>query len=106
MAFVPLKAVAALVGLAGMWATAPACAGGLSPGNGGPIVLPTVLPPSVTDTLASVRGASNFDALGAKFGVEAGRLDFFSLRPTDGGAFKPLLRGGVGDGGLRLQLKW
>ena len=103
MALSPLRGI---VGLAAMLAVSPAFADGLSPGNGGTFVLPSVLPPSVRDTLASVRGTSAFDSLGEKFGVEAGRLDFFSLRPTDGGAFKPLLRGGVGDGGLRLQLKW
>jgi len=33
-------------------------------------------------------------------------LDFFSVRPDGSGDFKPLLRGGVGEGGLKLQLKW
>jgi len=33
-------------------------------------------------------------------------LDFFSVRPSEGGEFKPLFRGGLGQGGLKLQLKW
>jgi hypothetical protein len=49
---------------------------------------------------------SSFDALGQKLGVQDGRLDFFSMRPDGNGNFKPLLRGGVGEGGLKLQLKW
>jgi hypothetical protein len=98
--------MAAFLGLAAGCAMLPALAGGLSPGNGGPIILPSVLPPSVRDTMSSMRSSSTFDALGEKFGVQAGRLDFFSMRPADGGEFKPLLRAGVGDGGLRLQLKW
>lgn len=106
MTLVPRKVLFALMGLAGGCAALPALAGGLSPGNGGPIVLPSVLPPSVRDTLASPGSAPSFDTLGQKFGVQAGRLDFFSTRPADGGAFKPLLRAGVGDGGLQLQLKW
>ena len=75
-------------------------------GNGGSIALPTVLPPSVRDSLLTTNGDSSFDTLGQKFGVQNGRLDFFSLRSDDSGDFKPLLRGGVGEGGLKLQLKW
>jgi len=56
--------------------------------------------------LSSASDTSSFDGLGQKFGVQDGRLDFFSERPNDSGDFKPLLRGGVGDGGLQLQLKW
>ena len=93
----------ALAGLAGT-----ALAGGLSPGNGGTITLPTVLPPSVQNTLVlpATTAVSSFDVLGQKFGVENGRLDFFSVRPGDSGDFKPMLRGGFGEGGLKLQLKW
>lgn len=69
------------------------------------MILPPVLPPSIRETLLSAGVASTFDSLGQKFGVQNGHLDFFSVRPSDGG-FKPLLRGGVGDGGLQLQLKW
>jgi hypothetical protein len=46
------------------------------------------------------------DTLGQKFGVEGGRLDFFSLRPSNSSEFKPSLRAGVGGGRLGLQLKW
>gem|GEM_PF-2781587 len=109
MNFVPRIARVALVSLAVAGLAEPAFAGGLSPGNGGTIVLPTVLPPSVQDSLYSLApaaGYSSFDALGQKFGVQDGRLDFFSVRPSDNGDFKPLLRGGVGEGGLKLQLKW
>jgi len=86
-------------------------AGEIAPGNGGSItlpstVLPAVLPPSVQDSLLPANGYSSFDVLGQKFGVQNGQLDFFSMRPDNSGAFKPLLRGGVGDGGLQLQLKW
>lgn len=109
MKFIPQVAIVALVGLAMAGLTAPVLAGGLMPGNGGSIALPTVLPPSVKESLSLLpaSGASSgFDVLGQKFGVQDGRLDFFSLRPSDGGDFKPLFRGGVGEGGLKLQLKW
>jgi hypothetical protein len=105
MNFVPRIAVIAIAGLAGL--AQPAFAGGISPGNGGSIVLPSVLPLSVQDSLASANDTTRFDnGLGQKFGVQNGRLDFFSMRPADSGEFKPLLRGGVGDGGVQLQLKW
>lgn len=105
MVLVPKIAGVAFIGLAVVGLVQPACANGLSPGNGGTVILPSVLPSSVRDTLLSANIASSFDSLGQKFGVQNGRLDFFSVRPNDGG-FKPLLRGGVGDGGLQLQLKW
>ncbi len=104
MVLVPKIAVVFLVSLAAVGLAQSAFADGLSPGNGGTVVLPSVLPSSVRETL-SASVASSFDSLGQKFGVQNGRLDFFSVRPNDGG-FKPLLRGGVGDGGLQLQLKW
>lgn len=104
MTLVPKIAVAAFVCLAGL--APPAHADGILPGNGGTMVLPSVLPPSVRDALLSAKLASSFDSLGQKFGVQNGQLDFFSVRSNDSGDFKPLLRGGVGDGGLQIQLKW
>ena len=95
----------AILGLAVAGLCAPAHAAGLSPGNGGVLLPPLSLPPAIEDSLLSP-AYSGFDVLGQKFGVQNGRLDFFALRPEDGGAFKPLLRGGVGSGGLQLQLKW
>ena len=109
MKLVPQVAKVALVGLAMAGLAAPAFAGGMMPGNGGSITLPTVLPPSVQESLSLLPapgGSSGFDMLGQKFGVQNGRLDFFSVRPSEGGDFKPLFRGGVGEGGLKLQLKW
>ena len=107
MDFLPRIARGALVSLALAGLTEPALAGGMMPGNGGSITLPTVLPPSLQDTLVlPTSGYSSLDVLGQKFGVRDGRLDFFSVRPSDNGDFKPLLRGGVGEGGLKLQLKW
>ncbi len=108
MVLVPRMAKMALIGLA-LAGFTPAFAGGLMPGNGGTITLPTVLPPSVQyalppPTVSSV--TSGFDVLGQKFGVQNGALDFFSVRPSEGGEFKPLFRGGLGSGGLKLQLKW
>ena len=108
MNFVPRIVTVGLASMAvAMWA-GPVCAGGLSPGNGGAITLPTVLPPSVRDSVLPPTSsyASSFDLLSQKFGVQDGKLDFFSMRPSDDGGFKPLLRGGVGSGGLQLQLKW
>jgi len=102
MKLVP-KIAAISLAMAGL--AQPVCAGGILPGNGGTLTLHSVLPPSVRETLLSAGVASTFDSLGQKFGVQNGRLDIFSVRPNDGG-FKPLLRGGVGDGGLQLQLKW
>jgi hypothetical protein len=98
----------ALTGVALFGLAAPASAGGIMPGNGGTIVLPSVLPPSVRDSLSSASNSvsSGFDTLGQKFGVHDGGLDFFSMHARDGNEFKPFLRAGVGDGGLRLQLKW
>ncbi|MEO8300866.1 MAG: hypothetical protein ABI608_03685 [Rhizomicrobium sp.] len=106
MKLVPQIVRSAAVGLFMAGLGTPAIAGGLMPGNGGTIVLPTVLPPSVRDALLPDNSYSSFDALGQKFGVHDGRLDFFSMRANDGGDFKPLFRGGVGEGGLKLQLKW
>jgi hypothetical protein len=108
MTFVPRVAKIAMVSLALAGLTELSFAGGISPGNGGAITLPTVLPPSVQDSLlpATTTGTSSFDLLGQKFGVQDGRMDFFSVRPSDSGDFKPLLRGGFGEGGLKLQLKW
>ena len=96
----------ALVSLAMAGLTESAFAGGISPGNGGSITIPSVLPPSVRDSLLPANGYSGFDTLGQRFGVQDGRLDFFAVRPDGSGDFKPLLRGGVGEGGLKLQLKW
>ena len=104
MNFVPRIVAIAAFGLAGL--AAPVFAGGLSPGNGGSIVLPLTLPPSAQNSVSLTDPHSSFDVLGQKFGVRDGRLDFFSVRPGDNDGFKPLLRGGVGDGGLQLQLKW
>jgi hypothetical protein len=108
MKFVPQIARIAAVGLLMAGFSLPAVAGGLMPGNGGSITLPTVLPPSVQASLLPLptSGYSSLDLLGQKFGVQDGRLDFFSVRPEGNGDFKPLLRGGVGEGGLKLQLKW
>jgi hypothetical protein len=104
MILVPQIARIAVVGLVGL--TAPAFAGGLMPGNGGSILLPLTLPPSSQNSVSLTDPHSGFDILGQKFGVRDGRLDFFSVRPSDNDDFKPLLRGGVGGGGLQLQLKW
>ena len=109
MVLITRIAKVALVSLAVAGLTTPVTAGGLMPGNGGTITLPTVLPPSVQASLLPNTGSaalSGFDVLGQKFGVQNGALDFFSVRPTEGGEFKPLFRGGVGQGGLKLQLKW
>src|ERR1700681_694072 len=107
MNLVPRRAIFALVSLAAAGLSQVAFAGGIMPGNGGSIALPNVLPPSVRDSLPTTNGDSSFDALGQKFGVQNGRMDFFSVRSDSSGDFKPLLRGGgVGEGGLKLQLKW
>jgi hypothetical protein len=108
MNLVPQMARMALVSLAMAGLTATAFAAAITaPGNGNSITLPAVLLPSVQDSVMPVQGTSSFDMMmGQKFGVQNGHLDFFSLRPADGGDFKPLLRGGVGEGGLKLQLKW
>ena len=109
MNFVPRMTKVALVSLAVVGLAGPVCANGIMPGNGGPVVLPTVLPPSVLNSMLSDTNnsaVSGFDVLGQKFGVQNGRLDFFSTHPEKNGDFKPLFRGGVGDGGLKLQLKW
>jgi hypothetical protein len=100
-----------LLSLAGAGLTTSALAGEIAPGNGGSLtqpslILPSVLPPSVQGSLLPMNDSSSFDMLGHKFGVQNGQLDFFNMRPDNSGDFKPLLRGGVGDGGLQLQLKW
>jgi hypothetical protein len=96
----------ALVSLVVAGLSTPLFARGVLPGNGGAINLPSSLPPPSQDALSSSNGYSGFDELEQRFGVHDGRLDFFSVRPDNGGGFKPLLRGGVGDGGMQLQLKW
>ena len=105
MDFVPRMIV--IMGLASAGAVSPVLAGGLQPGNGGSrgpsVVLP---PPHVLNALVPADVFTSPDPLAQRFGVQDGRMDFFSGRPSDSGEFKPLLRGGVGDGGLQLQLKW
>lgn len=95
-----------LIGLAVVGLCAPALAGGISPGNGGSINLTPLplLPAQGVQT--SSDSYLDGSALEQRFGVHDGNLDFFSVRPDDSGNFKPLFRGGVGDGGLQLQLKW
>ena len=109
MTFVPRIAKGVLIGLAMAGLATPVSAGGIMPGNGGTVTLPTVLPPSIVNSMladTSSSAVSGFDVLGQKLGVQNGRLDFFSTHPEKNGDFKPLFRGGVGDGGLKLQLKW
>jgi len=106
MNFVPRIAKLTFVSLALAGFSTPVIARGISPGDAGAISLPSLpLPPS-QDALSSPNGYSGYDGLEQKFGVHDGRVDFFSLRPDTSGGFTPLLRGGVGDGGLQLQLKW
>jgi len=109
MKLVPRITRVALISLAiaGLTESARAAAV-MAPGNGGAItqpILPSVLSPTVSDSLYPSNSISSFDMLGQKFNVQNGQLDFFSMRPDDG-TFKPLLHGGVGNGGLQLQLKW
>jgi hypothetical protein len=106
MDLVPRHFRVALIGLALAGLSNAALAGGLMPGNGGSITLPAILPPSVQNFSQPVDGSSGLGLLAQKFGVQNGRLDFFSTTSSNSGDFKPLLRGGVGDGGLKLQLKW
>ena len=106
MVRVPLLFRVAVIGLAIAGPGQPALAGGIMPGNGGSIALPTVLPPSLRDYLRPAESASSLGTLAQKFGVQDGRMDFFSARSGSGGDFKPLVRGGLGEGGLTLQLKW
>jgi hypothetical protein len=95
------------VGLTVAWLSTPVLARGISPGNGGPINL-TPLPwlPGQDAQASSNNSSSDANALAQKFGFPNGTLDFFSVRPDNSGSFNPLLRGGIGDGGLQLQLKW
>jgi hypothetical protein len=94
------------IGLAIAGLSTPVLAHGISPGNGGSVNLaPLPLLPAQDAQLSSDSYAGG-SALEQKFGVHNGTLDFFSVQPDDSGNFKPLLRGGVGDGGLKLQLKW
>jgi len=108
MNLVPQMARMALVSLAMTGLTATAFAAAITaPGNGNSITLPAVLVPSVQDSVMPVQGTSSFDMMmGQRFGVQNGHLDFFSVRPIAFRNIKPLLRGGVGEGGLKLQLKW
>jgi hypothetical protein len=106
MIFVPRIAKLTLVSLAVVGLCAPVFARGILPGNGGSTNL-TLLPAlPAQDALSSTDIYSGYDELEQRFGVQNGRLDFFSVRPDDSGGFKPLLRGGIGDGGLQLQMKW
>jgi hypothetical protein len=105
MNFVPR--MAAIIGLASAGAISPVLAGGIQPGNGGAPVMSLTMPhPQYQSVLSPADAFAGPDPLAQKFGVHDGRMDFFSGRPSDSGEFKPLLRGGVGDGGLQLQLKW
>jgi hypothetical protein len=95
-----------LAGLAVVGRSGSVLAGGLLPGNGGSITLtPLPLPPAQGFKTSS-DSYSDGNSLGQMFGVHNSTVDFVSMRPDDNSNFKPLLRGGVGDGGLQLQLKW
>lgn len=105
MNFVPR--IATTFGVAFAGAISPVLAGGIQPGNGGAPVLSLAMPhPHVQSAVSPVDAFAGQDPLAQRFGVHDGRMDFFSGRPSESGEFKPLLRGGVGDGGLQLQLKW
>jgi hypothetical protein len=106
MNFVPQIVRFSVVSLALAGLAAPVFAGGLTPGNGGTIIPPLAAPPSSSSAVSLTDSYPSVDAFEQKFGVRDGRLDFFSVRPDDSGSFKPLFRGGVGDGGVQLQLKW
>jgi len=107
MNVVPQIVRASLVSLALAGLTATAFAAAITPpGNGNSITLPAVLLPSVQNAVNLSQDSSALSMLGQKFGVQDGHFDFFSVRPSDGGDFKPMLRGGFGEGGLKLQLKW
>jgi hypothetical protein len=95
-----------LVGLAVAWLSTPVLARGISPGNGGPINLAPLSLLPAPDAQTSSDSYSDGNALAQRLGLPNGTLDFFSVRPDDSGSFNPLLRGGIGDGGLQLQLKW
>lgn len=107
MDLVPRLIRVALVALALAGGGGAASADGIMPGNEGLAALPTLLPPSAQDSLLPTDGSSSFGVLSQKLGLENGRLDFFSVQPeSSSGDFTSLLRGGVGGGGLKLQLKW
>jgi hypothetical protein len=106
MVLVPRIAKLTLVSLALAGLSAPVFAGGILPGNGGSTILTPLPSLPAQDVQTSPDSYSGGNALEQRFGVHSGTLDFFSVRPDDSGSFKPLLRGGVGDGGLQLQLKW
>lgn len=99
--------IGVLIGLALAGAMSPVLADGILPGNGGAPVLSLLMPaPHVQSALLPADAFAGPDPLAQRFGVHDGRMDFFSGRPSDSGEFKPLMRGGVGDGRLSLQLKW
>jgi hypothetical protein len=106
MNFLPRIAKLTLVSLAMAGLSAPVFARGISPGNGGSINLVSLPPLPAQYVPSSSKSDSGNDNLEQRFGVQNGQLDFFSVPPDDSASFKPLLRGGVGDGGLQLQLKW
>ena len=106
MDLVPRQFRLAAVGLALTGLASPAFAGGIMPGNGGTITLPAIPPPAVRESVLSPPRGSSLGVLEDRIGVQNGHLDFFSARPDNIGDFKPLLRGGFGEGGLKLQLKW
>ena len=84
-----------------------ALADGIMPGAGGSVALPALLPPSAQDSLSLSDGPSSYGVPAQKFDLQNTRLDFFSVRPeSSSGDFTSLLRGGVGGGGLKFQLKW
>jgi hypothetical protein len=97
----------AVVALALAGGSGAALADGTMPGNGGLVTLPALLPPSAQDPLLPTDGRSSFGVLSQTFGFQNDHLDFFSVRPeSSSGDFTSLLRGGVGGGGLKFQMKW
>lgn len=107
MDLVPRLLRVALVALALAGGSGAAVADGTMPSNGASVALPALLPPPAQDSRLPTDGSSSVGVLSQKFGLQDGHLDFFSVRPeSSSGDFTSLLRGGMGGGGLKFQMKW
>jgi hypothetical protein len=106
MDLVPRLLEVALAGLALAGSMGAALADDKMSSDSSLIAFPHPLPSTAQSYLLQTDGNSSFGLLPQKFGIQPGRLNFFSVRPESSGDLNQLLRDEPAGGGLKLQFKW